>query len=700
MRFINKIVLYPIIISSVLMTASCSREVTENPFFDKDSSVATPCLFEGDTNIIIIRDYFPKIGKINRVSSRDYKVLPLSRGIDTVMVIATPSVQSISTLEVEIEGEKGSIVIMRKEKGSGNVPAITTTSCDGAHKNFLVRVENAPANYLILWQNTNLDSRFIEYKGKGAFIVTIPDNASRIERSFIRIYAANAQGVGNDILIPLQYGKVIEKTSLLKRSDFQKQIMYSLMIDRFYNGNPQNDWKIHSKNVLDVVDYYGGDLSGVTMKIKDGYFDTLGVNTIWLSPITENPKTAWGLNKDPYTKFTGYHGYWPLHQTVVDSRFGTPDELRELLAEAHKHGDNVILDYVSNHVHIDNPIMKQHPDWTTPSTTPDGRPNFELWDEFRLTTWFDKHIPSLDLEREDVNEPMSDSALFWMQNYDFDGFRHDATKHIPEVYWRKLTKKMLDSIPSKTLFQIGETYGSPELISSYIKTGMIDGQFDFNVYDGFINATLDPDGSFSDLGNTLRQSLDTYGYHNLMGYITGNHDRARYISIVGGDLIPGEDYKMAGWKRKIGISDSTAYDKLSLLHAFIFTLPGIPCVYYGDEWGQPGANDPDNRRPAQFEPLNQREAQLNEKLRRLIHLRSESMPLLYGDYYEILREKDLLIYMRSYIGDYAIVVLNKSPKTEERIIDMPFGLKYDNLSSFGVKVKPYSYLILTPKHVF
>ncbi|MFB0974120.1 MAG: hypothetical protein QMB59_06090, partial [Bacteroidales bacterium] len=75
-------------------------------------------------------------------------------------------------------------------------------------------------------------------------------------------------------------------------------------------------------------------------------------------------------------------------------RFGTADELKGFLADAHADNKNVILDYVSNHLHINSPTLKAHPDWVTPDVTPDGRPNFQLWDEFRLTTWFDKHIPS------------------------------------------------------------------------------------------------------------------------------------------------------------------------------------------------------------------------------------------------------------------------------------------------------------------
>jgi len=107
---------------------------------------------------------------------------------------------------------------------------------------------------------------------------------------------------------------------------------------------------------------------------------------------------------------------------------------------------NIIVDYVANHVHENHPVYQQHKDWATPLYLPDGRMNTELWDEERLTTWFDTFLPTLDLENPVVAEAMTDSALFWLHNYDIDGFRHDATKHIPESFWRMLTLKAKNRI--------------------------------------------------------------------------------------------------------------------------------------------------------------------------------------------------------------------------------------------------------------
>ncbi len=684
---------------AVLFT-NCSKSVKENPLFD-NSTIASTCVIKSDTSIVILRDFFPKLKKIDKVYSNDIKINLLSKSgqMDTIMMIVNENTPFLSVLGVQSEGQVASIIVEKRidgEKVKNGVPFVGTMSSHRWSKSFSVRSLNAPANYFVFWQNNLLPPKFIKYDKEGAFRVFIPENANKMERSFIRIFVSNKNGIGNDVLVPLNYGKVINDSKSLKRGDKQNQIIYSLLIDRFYNGNKANDWKIDNPELVNPkVDYWGGDLAGITQKIEEGYFDELGINTLWISPITQNPYDAWGEYPNPKTKFSGYHGYWPIYITKLDDRFGTPDELRELLDVAHKGEKNVILDYVAHHAHINSPTLKEHPDWITPSVTPDGRPNFELWDEFRLTTWFDKHIPSFDLEKEYINEPLTDSALYWMKNYEFDGFRHDATKHIPENFWRKLTRKLLDSLPDRDLYQIGETYGSPSLIGSYVRSGMLDGQFDFNLYDSYIYATSEKNGSFKALSETIEESLNTYGYHNLMGYITGNHDRPRYVSLVGGDLILGEDYKDAGWLRNIGITDSTAYNKLFLLHTLIFTLPGIPCVYYGDEYGQPGANDPDNRRWAQFEPKNSREKEVFENLCKLSHLRKKSMPLLYGDYYELIKEDDLIAYIRIYMGDYELVVLNKGETPFSKKITLPLGLLYKNKTEVMLEVEPLSSLIIS-----
>ena len=309
--------------------------------------------------------------------------------------------------------------------------------------------------------------------------------------------------------------------------------MYFMMIDRFLNGDPSNDRPVEDPEVHPKANFYGGDIAGIDQKIEDGFFRSLGMNTLWLSPFTKNPEDAWGLwdKGGVTTKFSGYHGYWPISNVVPDGRFGRPEVIRDMLGSAHEQEMNVLLDYVANHVHQSHPIYQEHPDWATELYLPDGSLNTERWDEHRLTTWFDTFMPTLDLRRQEIVDPMTDSALVWVTHYAFDGFRHDATKHISERYWRTLTSKIKRALPERRIYQIGETYGSPDLIASYLGSGMLDAQFDFNVYDAAVSAFSGAEevGPASGrLAEKLQQSLQFYGHHNLMGCISGNQDRIAF----------------------------------------------------------------------------------------------------------------------------------------------------------------------------
>ena len=513
---------------------------------------------------------------------------------------------------------------------------------------------------LAFWQNTLLD---VDQKGE-IFTITIPKEAKYTDQTYIRAYGYNTQSQSNDILIPLHKGKVITDPQKLTNDDWHNSIMYFVMNDRFMDGNKNNNETVNDSTILAKAQYYGGDLKGITQKIKEGYFKKLGINTLWISPITQNPKDAWGQFNDPNTKFSGYHGYWPITSTTIDYRLGTQSELRELLEVAHSNGIKMVLDYVANHVHQQHNVYQKNPQWATPLYLPDGTMNTEKWDEHRLTTWFDTFLPTLNLEDQQIANYMIDSAIYWIENYDFDGFRHDATKHIPLNFWRALNKrvKTISHIKGKYIYQIGETYGSHELINSYINSGMLDAQFDFNLYDNALPVFAQENVSMIRLGEALKSSLSNFGYHHLMGNITGNQDKPRFISYADGTLdfeTPWIEYKRIGWQKTIQVQDTLAYRKMALFHAFNMTIPGIPIIYYGDEYGLAGAGDPDNRRMMQFEGLNKQEQALKNEIQSLINIRSTNMALIYGNL-QIKKNTDkILVYTRRYFNDEVRVSLNK-----------------------------------------
>lgn len=525
-------------------------------------------------------------------------------------------------------------------------------------------LSNLPNDQVViaLYNNQLLQPETVTNQAGKTVRYTLPKEAKNAFRSHLRLYSYRGSKTTQDVLIPLKNGLPVATSKDLNRWDWHSASLYFLMVDRFKDGNASNNRPTPGEDILPQCNYLGGDLAGVTQALEAGYFDQLHINTIWLSPITQNPLDAWGLwdKGGVKTRFSGYHGYWPITSTTVDTRFGSEKEVKNLLEKAHAKQYNVLLDYVANHVHLQHNVYVQHPDWATNLYLPDGSMNTERWDEYRLTTWFDVHLPTLDLSRKEVTEPMADSALFWVTAYDFDGFRHDATKHIDELYWRTLTAKIKQARPEASLYQIGETYGSPELIRSYLSTGMLDAQFDFNLYDAAVEAFALDAPSYGKLPEVLAQSIATYGAHHLMGNISGNQDRARFISLAGGEISLSEDLKLAGYTRKVGVGNPAAYNKLLLLHAFNIMVPGVPCVYYGDEYGLPGANDPDNRRLMQFSNLSPKEEELRNMVARLFKLRSGNMPLLYGTTEVERLDSHGLIIRRSYLDKHIVAIFNNS----------------------------------------
>ncbi|MFN3951859.1 MAG: alpha-amylase family glycosyl hydrolase [Thermaurantimonas sp.] len=547
---------------------------------------------------------------------------------------------------------------------------------------------------MVFFNNQRLPDRFIQINPEHVDIV-FPLASVRFPRSWLRVFSYSEGCRNNEILIPLAEGNPVTSYSQLTMNDWHATVWYFLMVDRFMNGDPTNDQKVDDPEILPLANYFGGDIEGIRTKIEDGYFDSLGVNAVWISPVTQNPEGAWGLwdKGGVRTRFSGYHGYWPVSNVRVDHRFGTDSELKALLSSGHQRGIRFILDYVANHVHQEHPVYRDNPQWATPLYLPDGTLNTERWDDHRLTTWFDVFMPTLDLTRPEIVEPMTDSALVWLRDYDFDGFRHDATKHIDELFWRTLTRKIkqLDRVRKKgdQIFQIGETYGSPELIASYISSGMLDAQFDFNLYDAAIRYFAT--GEAADLEKliaTIRTSLKTYGMHHLMGNITGNQDRPRFISLASGDVRFDEDTKLAGYTRQIGKPQPIAYLKLQMLTAFNMALAGIPILYYGDEIGMPGANDPDNRRMMKFTDWDADEAETFDITRKLIALRKKNLPLIYGTTSVFLQD-DVLVVERNYLGKKIKAFFNNTSQD----IPMPAG-RVILTNSSDDRLKPFTFSFL------
>lgn len=560
-------------------------------------------------------------------------------------------------------GMGGTNVVLEVGMKGQITPVVSTGTFD---KDYVV-LDGANVEYCLAFWN----HKFIkEEKSKSKKIkIAIPSEAKNKKRSYLRVYAYGNGNLANDVLIPLEYGRVVNSTSLLERSDLHAQIMYFMMVDRFYDGDKLNN-PPKLKGVHPKADYYGGDLAGIEKKLEEGYFQELGFNTIWLSPIAKNPDSAWGLwNKSITTKFSAYHGYWPTSYSLVDKRFGSNTSFATFISKAHEKDMNIVLDFVAHHIHKDHPLYSQHPDWVTSLYLPDGSMNTERWDDYRITTWFDTFLPTLDFQQDVVNEVISDSVMYWVKNFDIDGFRHDASKHVPEQFWRTLTRKIRNETHQKNkefFYQIGETYGSPELIGSYVNSGQMDGQFDFNMYDAGVNAFAsnvqtveESDKNFVRLKETIQESFKYYGAHHMMGNISGNQDKPRFASLAEGTVRNDEDTKLVGWTKDIQHVGQKGYLRMAQMMALNFGIPGIPVVYYGDEIAMVGANDPDNRRMMKFDNLTKEEKELKEKVQLMANLRKNRVELVYGDYTVLPCTKGYFAFERNYFGKKTIVVFSK-----------------------------------------
>ena len=531
--------------------------------------------------------------------------------------------------------------------------------------------------YQVMFDNEQLDSSNFKWEQDEEIIHNLLFNVktNSLGNGLLRIYVnqKNHEGAHLENQTIIKNGKPL--TPLVDKNDPHFKVLYSLMVDRFNNGNSENDNPINDSEVHPLANYHGGDIVGITQKIKEGYFSNLGINTIWMSPIMQGPDTSFTEYVPPHRKYTGYHGYWPVDSRKVDPRFGTAEELKEMIEIAHEFGIKVLLDFVSNHTHEDHHYFSEHPEWYGNIELENGTPNIRNWsDETMLTTWFDTFLPSFDYENnEEAIDQVVDDAIYWITQFGFDGFRQDATKHVPHQFWKKLRSRLDDEFPEKDIFQIGETFGSDELIQSYVNPGELDSQFNFSNYFS-LREYLSSSNSvhLNQLMRGINQNLTQYGPINLMGNITSSHDQVRFMALVDGQIRMDEN----GVERSYNdlpttVNHSESYDRHFMFTAMNMMLPGIPVIYYGEEYGQIGANDPGNRTDMKFQnEWTDKEGNLYQKVRILAHARQKYPSLALGDLTFVDSIVEGFICKKTYFDNECMFIFNFSKK-EKKINIIP-----------------------------
>lgn len=277
--------------------------------------------------------------------------------------------------------------------------------------------------------------------------------------------------------------------------------LYFLLTDRFNNGDTSNDINFdRTKETAKLRGFKGGDIKGITQKVKEGYFTDLGINAIWMTPIVE--QIHGGTDEGTGVTY-GFHGYWTKDWTKIDPNFGTKEDLHELVKEAHARGIRIVLDAVINHT---GPVTEKDPVWpeewvrtdkqcsydnyentiscTLVANLPDIRTESnenvelppQLVEKWKAEGRYEQEVKELDAFFKRTGYPRAPRfyIIKWLTDYitefGVDGYRADTVKHTEEYVWEEFKaecdfafsqykKHNLDKVlDDNNFYLVGEVY--------------------------------------------------------------------------------------------------------------------------------------------------------------------------------------------------------------------------------------------------
>lgn len=485
--------------------------------------------------------------------------------------------------------------------------------------------------------------------------------------------------------------------------DWRDAVMYFILVDRFFDSDGRAE-PVPGASDGDAAtgpsgQYEGGDLAGVTARLP--YLADLGVTAVWLSAPYENRNTA-GAAIDPNSdrhQYSGYHGYWPSPANIdysdpdaprpepaVESRIGTSADLHDLVDTAHAGGVKVLFDYVMGHVDSESGLARAHDDWFARDN---GRIRLcgpeNLWDDpvWGVLCAFTDYLPKFDFRRPEVRDWSVSDALWWAKAFGIDGYRLDAIKHQPLEWLQDLRARLNAEITPQgadRFYLVGETfaYDDQNLIKRFVDPRtMLDGQFDFPFKARLCEAVFTPGGRLDTFSGWLSGNDAFYGPGAIMTTWIGNHDIPRAIHFASREIGNCREGSHAGngWTdgfRQPG--DAAPYERVGLAFTVMFTNPGIPLIYYGDEVGLAGGGDPDNRRmmPWNDNQLSAPQRALRELVSRLGHLRAENKVLARGRRIPLSADQDTWVYrMTGCGGDSPDVTVAINRADAPRTVQIP-----------------------------
>lgn len=446
-----------------------------------------------------------------------------------------------------------------------------------------------------------------------------------------------------------------------ERFRWRDAIIYQVVLDRFAKDTPFTP----ADRLRPPGDRLGGTLNGLRAAIEAGYFEQFGINVLWISPLNQNPDGKWiGVEGGP-PRYEGFHSYWPIEPRTVDPRFGTSADVEALVEAAHARGIRVVMDIVLNHLHEQHPYVAEHPDWFTAEGCYCGSARCPWFSHIQVC-WFTDYLPDLNWDDAAILDTQIADALWWIRRFDLDGLRVDAVPMMPRFVTRQLTRSVHREFEGLRARQylVGETFTGPgerDQIRRHLGPDGLDGQFDFPLMWAIRSAFAWEAAPLWTLADAWSQSNAAWaGSTAVMGTFAGNHDVTRFMSEAAGQIDP--SIFEQPWNARPPIpDDARAHARLRLAQAYVLTIPGAPTLYYGDEFGMPGANDPDNRRPMRFDnertPL---ERETARQIGRIARLRACLPALRRGALRPLQAQAERLSFARD-TGDGrpAIVVLNR-----------------------------------------
>ena len=453
-------------------------------------------------------------------------------------------------------------------------------------------------------------------------------------------------------------------------------IMYQIFPDRFYRSGttkynvPQDrylhqrwgsqpEWRPNHQGEITNSDYFGGDLEGIIQKLD--YLQSLGITCIYLNPIFEAHSN---------------HRYDTADYTKVDPLLGSKEDFKRLCKEANKRGIHIMLDGVFNHTGSDSIYFNRKGRYQTLGAYQSQESpyydwyQFYQWPEQYACWWNFETLPNVNETNETYNAYINgtDGVIQTWLKAGADGWRLDVADELPDLFLDDITKAAKQVKPTSMI--LGEVWedASNKMAYGQRRRYLLGKQLDSVMNYPFREAIIgfltgkNP-AEMMELIMTVLEHYPPSAIHLLMNHI-GTHDTERILTVLGGEPLNGRDRE---WQSRTKLSQEQRSRGLSLLKLaslMQYTLPGIPCVYYGDEAGMEGYRDPFNR--GCF-PWGHEDAELVSWYRSLGKIRHSCEVLKQGTLEPYYVDDDCFVYVRSdeAVGQKLLVAVNRTAQRKQ-----------------------------------